>query len=340
MRARSAGLLAPLLLAACATTSTTGLQVVRSSDRPLVGVRALAVYPFGLRGQDAPHRSFLLAMAAAEALGEKDRLLVFGPDEFTVFRHDTDDPRLATDLLGAMARRNLPTTAFVALRAWAEKRVVLSTGEVDAQGVARRSELVTWVEHLEVLDGGGEGVLLELRGEAVRDAAAARDPYDPSAELTRLHRDLVARAWALLEPRLTTLALSPLPLELRWLPAAALGWASPGQQPLSARLAADPAEADLQRLALYGFVDPDASQAVLAGRLRLPGGVLVERAEEPWSPALRPGDVIVEVAGEPAAGTHAVRRGVALASAHGGTVPLTVVRGGARLSVSVTPSAR
>jgi hypothetical protein len=327
-------LLLPALLAAGCASAPAALRVVKPLDRP-VTARAVAVYPFGFRWDEPPSRSLLLGMAAADALAGAGRLLVFGPSEFTVLRHEADDPRVGTDLLSAMALRSLPATSFLALRAWAEQRVERTSGAIDGQGGVRRTERVTYVEHLELLDGAGGGVLLELSGEAVRDPATAAEPYDATPALTRLHRQLVARAWALLEPRLTAPPLTPQPIQVRWLPAAALEWAPPGQRSLADRLAreGDSLDADLRRLAIYRFVDPSSADEQLARELRLPGGLLVERAEGPWGAALRPGDVIVKANGEPATGRQVLQRVAALSRS--GVLELAVARGGATLPVTV-----
>lgn len=325
-------LLALLLTAGCATTGDQ-VRVVRPLERPITA-RAVAVYPFGFRWEEPPYRSLVLGLATAEALAAGGRLLVFGPDEFLVLRHEAHDPRVGTDLLSAMARRSLPATSFLAVRAWAEKRVERTTGAIDGQGTVRTSETTTFVEHLEVLDGGGGGVVLELEGAAVRRPGAASDPFDPTPELTRLHRDLTARAWALLEPRLTAPPLEPLPLRLRWAPAAALTWAPPGVKSMADRLAeADPLDADLLRLSVYRAADPVSPDAELARLMRLPGGLLVDGAEPPWAPTLRPGDVILTAGGEPAGGRHVLQRVVALSRS--GAIELLVARGEARLPLTV-----
>ena len=304
--------------------------MVRPLDR-YVEARAVAVYPFAFRWEEPPSRSLLLGMVAADALSATGRLVVFGPSEFTVLRRDLDDPRLGTDLLGTLARHGLPSSGFVVLRAWAERREERTT--VAAAGGARSSERVTYVEHLELLDGGGGGVLLELSGEADRDAAAS-DPYDPTPELTRLHRELLGQAWAALEPRLTAPILPAVPAEVRWLPAAALTWAPPGVPSLAERLAAaDPLEADVRRLAVYRFVDPVGSEERLLHDLRRPGGLHVGRVEGRWGGRLLPGDLIERVGGEPATGRQVLQRAVALG--HGGDLELTVVRGGTRQAITV-----
>jgi hypothetical protein len=303
-----------------------------------IAAQALAVYPVTFRWEAPPERGLLLGMVAAEALAAQDRLLVFGPAEFDVYRPEADDPRAGTNLVGAMAERSLPSTGFVALRAWVERREERTSRQLDGKGTVLTTAAVVWVEHLELLDGGGAGVLLELSGETGRDPALAADPYDPTPELSRLHRELVARAWRALEPRLEAPPLPPLPVEVRWLPAAALTWAPPGAPPAAGRPAAlDAVEADLRRLALYGFMDPAASDAELARRQRLPAGLLVERVEAPWAGTLRPGDVIVDAGGERAAGAQALRRVVAQARARGRVVVLSVVRSGARLALTVAP---
>jgi len=328
---RLAPLLAGLLAGGCASTQAN-LKVVQPLGR-YVEARVVAVYPFGFRWEEPPSRSLLLGMVAADALSSTGRLLVFGPSEFTVLRRDLDDPRLGTDLLGTLARHSLPSSGFVALRAWAEQRVE-RTSVAGATGGGRLTEQVTYVEHLELLDGGGGGVLLELSGEVARDASAAGDPYDPTPELTRLHRQLLRRAWEALEPRLTAPTLPAVPAEVRWLPAAAITWAPPGTPSLAERLAgADPVEADLRRLAVYRFVDPEGSEERLLHDLRRPGGLEVVRVDGRWRDRLRPGDLVELVGGEPATGRQVLQRAVALG--HGEDLVLTVVRDRARQVVTI-----
>ena len=106
-------LLLLLALASACTTASTQLRVVKPLDRPITA-RAAAVYPFAFRWEEPPHRSLLFGLATAEALVDGGRLLVFGPDEFLVLRHEADDPRVGTDLLSSLAP---PTTrASIAAR--------------------------------------------------------------------------------------------------------------------------------------------------------------------------------------------------------------------------------
>ena len=329
--------LAPLLLAATAACAAGGHRVVHPLEKP-VEARLVAVYPFGFRWDEPPSRSLLLATATADAFAARGRLPVLGPADFTVFRAASDDPRAATDLPGAMAQRKLPPTAFVALRAWAERRSESTSAIVSKTGAVGHSESLVWIEHLELLDGGGSGVLLELEGRATREPGTTPDAFDPTPELTRLHGELTAQALAALEARLTGPRPPAPPVEVRWLPAAAAGWAPPGQRSHQTRLEeADILEADLQRLSLYGFLDPAATADELARRQRLPGGLQILKVEPAWADALRPGDVIVEVGDEPAWGEYALRRVAALASARRADVVLTIVRAGLRRVVRLRP---
>jgi len=329
--------LALLALAAATACAAGPHRVVRPLERA-VDARLIAVYPFGFRWDEPPHRGLLLSTVAADALAAGGRLPVLGPAELTVFRASVDDPRAATDVPGALASRKLPPTAFVALRAWAERRSESTSARVEKTGALGLSESVLWIEHLELLDGGGAGVLLELEGRTVREPGTTPEPFDPTPELTRLHAELTAQALAALEARLSGPRPPPPPVEVRWLPAAALGWAPPGQRSLAERLReADVLEADLQRLALYGFLDPAATAEELSRRQRLPGGLLVVSVGAGWSDALRPGDVIVEVGDERAWGGHTLRRASALASARRADLTLTVVRGGLRRVVRLRP---
>jgi hypothetical protein len=329
-RAVLAVLVAASALAGCA--ASVPVVVRQPLERP-VKARLVAVYPYAFRWEEPAHRSLLLAMEVVRMLVEKDRVAVIGPDEFSVYRGSVDDPRYGTDLTTFLADRNLPPTGFVALRPWAERRVQRTTGVIEGKGAVAHYESVEYVAHLDLLDGAGAGVLLELEAKAMKDPATPADPFDPTPELTRLHRGLMEAAWEALEPRLTADRLQPLPLQVTWLPANAMGWAPLGQRPLSEQLATmDPVQADLQRLAVYRFADPAADDATVAQRMRLPGGLLVEQAGGPFS-VLRPGDVIVAAGRDPARGPQVLQR--SLLQSRVGAIELTVWRKGARVPLTV-----
>ncbi|BDG02472.1 PDZ domain-containing protein [Anaeromyxobacter oryzae] len=334
--ARRTALPALALALAVAGCASGPRVLVRRRPAGPVAVRAVAVYPYAFRWPEPAWKSHAKALDAAMRLSAQDRLLVFGPDDFRVWRPEADDPRVGTDLVGVLADRRLPATGFVVFRGWAERRIVRTAGELDGKGVVSSAEQVTYVAHLEVLDGGGRGVLVEVEGEATRDAATV-DAFDDAPELTRLHRALVDEAWRVLAARLPGDAppLPPVPARVIVVPGATLAWTEPGRPSLAEQLAAaDPVEADVARLAVFRYFDPDVDGRALARRMRLPGGLLVVDGGA-WAPPLREGDVIVAVDGRAAAGPHVLQRAVALA--RGGPVELTVARGAVRVPVTVMP---
>jgi hypothetical protein len=317
-----------LVLAGCA--SGPRIQVLKRPGAPLAA-QAIAVYPYAFRWDEPAWRRHAKAMDAVLFLTRQERLLVYGPDDFQLRRADADDPRVGTDLVNVLAERGLPPTGFLALRGWAERRVARLAAALEGKGTVANAEDVTYVAHLEVLDGGGGGVLLELVAEARRDPQLS-DPFDPAPELTALHRALVEAAWAELEPRLPRARLPASPVKVRYLPGATLAFGPRGEPSLVKWLAsADPAEADLARLAVHRYFDRESADADVSRRMRLPGGLLVEETAD-W-PQLRRGDVIVEIDGRPAYGPQVLQRAVVLAK--GGPLELTVGRGSARLPITV-----
>jgi hypothetical protein len=327
----SAAVLLLSLLAGCAAAPQI---TVRQRATSPVAARAIAVYPFASRWDEPAWRGYLKAMDAVQLLVDRGRLLVFAPGEFLLFRADVDDPRIGTDLVSVLAHRNLPPSAFLALRGWAERRVERTTGELDGHGVVRSSEEVTTLVHLDLLDGRSGRPILELEGRARRDPGAPADPFDPSPEVTRLQRALLDALWSELAPLLTAPPPPRVGVMARWLPASALTWAPPGRPSLLESLASkDALDADLARLAVYRYVDPTSDDAVVSRAMRRPGGLLVEKAEPPWSDGLRPGDVIVQAAGEAVVGPQVLQR--AAAPSRAGAIDLVVDRGGVRVPVTV-----
>jgi hypothetical protein len=296
------------------------------------------VYPYAFRWEEPPFRSYQKGMDLTLLLSGRGRLLVFGPGDFQVFRHEEADPLLGTNAMAVLSARGLDPRAFLAFRGWAERRVARTAERLEgSRGLARvrSSEEVTYVAHLQVADASTGAVLVEVEGTVAAGAPEDRPEYDPMPELTDLAGRLARAAWDELEPRLAAPRLPESPLRVRWLPAAALDW-TPGETVRSLRetlLLADPLAAEVERLALYRYFAPEAPPERLARDLRLPGGLYLERASGPFEGRLREGDVVVAVDGEAAAGPQVLER--ALALRRDGPLRLEVRRGAERLELEI-----
>jgi hypothetical protein len=335
-RARAAAILGLAALASgCA--SRGAVRVEAAPDRP-VAARVAFVYPYAFRWDEPPVRGYEKSMDVVLSLVAKERLLVFGPGDYQLVRPGDPDPSVGTDVVRILLARGLDPRGFLAWRGWAERRVARGMAVVEGKGrtLAASSEEVTYVAHVQVWDGAAGRTVVEVSGSAQALPPGDRPEHDPAPELTALHRRLVEEAWALLEPRLTAPRLPGTPLEWRWLPAAALDWAPAGQPSLRERMAGmDPVQADLERLDVYRYFDPDAPPRRLNGDLRLPGGLLVLGARGAAAEVLREGDVVVAVGGEAPASPQGLQRAIASSGTAGPR--LTVARGAERLEVALPP---
>ncbi len=326
-------------LAIASLASCSGKPAVRV-DRPLDGpitARVAAVYPYAFRWDEPAIRSYQKSMDMVLLLSSKGRLLLFGPDEFEVLRPGDPDPRVATDLAKVLAVRGLDTRGYLVFRGWAERRVARASAVVEGKGRTETAstEDVTYVAHLAVIDGGTGGTLLELSAVAPAIPQEERPEYDPMPELTALNRRLVEAAWAEIEPRLTTAPLLAPPLEVRWLPATAMEYGPLGKRSLrESMLFMDPLQANMERLSVYQYFDPEATPRLLHDELRLPGGLYVRDVQGALRDYLQKGDVITFVNGEMVLGPQVLQRALNLSKDQ--LLQLKVTRGTARLELKVT----
>jgi hypothetical protein len=331
--------LASLALGAASLAACGGPRVeVRARPAAPVAHRVAAVYPYAFRWEEPPFRSYQKGMDLTLLLSRQRRLLVFGPGDFQVFRHEEADPLLGSSMMAVLQARGLDPRAFLAFRGWAERRVARTTEHIEGgRGPprVRSSEDVTYVAHLQIVDAAAGAVLVEVEGTVAAGVPEDRPEYDPMPELTDLAGKLARAAWDELEPRLLSPRLPEPMLRVRWLPAAALDF-TPSESERSLReklLLADPLVAEVERLAVYRYFARGAPPERLGRDLRLPGGLYVERALGPFEGQLREGDVVVAVDGEPAAGPQILQR--ALARRRDGPLLLEVRRGAARIEVTV-----
>jgi len=325
-------LAAGLALAGCRGPRT---EVRRRTEGP-VAARVAAVYPYAFRWEEPPWRSFQKSMDAVLFLASTERLLVFGPGEFQVLRPQESRPLKATDLVAVLARRGLDARDVIVFRGWAERRIARTTGQVEGRGAVRMqsSEEVTYLARLEVVDGATGEVLVEVGGEAKAGDPALRPEYDPTPELTELHRQLVRAAWRELEPRLTAPPLAELPVQVEWLPAAVLDYTTGTERSLRERmLTMDALEAEVARLSVYRYIAPELPRSRMAQDLRLPGGLYVREVMGKLQDYLKEGDVICLVNGQPALGPHVLQR--VLNMPQGSAVMFRVARDAGRIEVTV-----
>jgi len=327
-----------LILATGALSCAPGpkVRVEQRTEQPITA-RVAVVYPYAFRWDEPPIRSYEKSMDAVLLLASKGRLLLFGPDEFEVLRPGDPDPRVATDIARVLAVRGLDTRRFLVFCGWAERRVAQGVSVVEGKGrpKAASSEEVTYVAHLLVVDGGTGETILDLSAEAPALPTEERPEYDPMPELTALNRRLVEAAWEEIEPRLTAPPLKAAPLEVRWLPAAALDYGPRGRPSTRERmLAMDPVQASMERMSVYQYFDPTAEPRLLHEELRLPGGLYVGDVKGDLQRFLQKGDVITSVNGEVTPGPHVLQRALNLSKDQ--LLQLKVTRGSARLELNVT----
>jgi hypothetical protein len=314
---------------------------VKRSGEGKLHATAIAVYPYGFRWQEPPFRSMEKAMDAVLFLSGERRPLVFGPTEFRCLRPDDDNVQAATDLVQVMAANGIDPRGFLAFRGWAEKRIASGSQVVEGSGgkaVGRRViQEITYVAHLDVLDGGSNQVILELSGQVENDPFAEKLDYDGAPELTTLHRKLVKAAWEEVEGRLGLPRLKDSGVDTRWLPAAEFEWAPPGQRPLrDLFVGMDLLEADAAKLAIYRYWEPEADDGRLSRDAKMPGGLYVERARGAAESVLRRGDVILNVGTARAdQGPQVLDRAVQLAK-KGEKIVLRVARGLERHELSLS----
>lgn len=304
MRARL--LLRPLLL--------VGLALAACAHRPRVDLRpgaplpvqAAAIYPMTFRWDEPAHRSFELSELLALQAMQTDRYAVFGPGEFRLLRQTSDNPFIGSDLALGLADRGIAPTQAIVFRPWAERRIQSAYKEVyDARGKPmgrQRVEETQIVARLEVFHSASREILAVVTETIDIDPLVPRDSTDPLPELTERMTQMMAAALDAIEERAPGERLRRDPgFTWLWNPRAALEYATEGRPALVETLhAVDPLEQELLIDARLRFFHPNLDDAT-AGRLkRLPGGLYITEVGPSAQGVLQPGDLIVEIEGEPA----------------------------------------
>ena len=301
-------------------------------------VDSVAVYPMGFRWSEPAYRSFQLSQALVPLLIETERFAVFGPGEFKIYRASDDNPIAATDLADVLTRHGLPPTTVLALRPWAEKQVESDTKQAfDSTGHPvgqQRVERLSVLLHLEISHGEQKEDIAEITARVEQDPFAEREDTDPMPEVTRALQQMVELALQSLDEagRLTARHVHrDIGFSYLWVPRILFDYEEPGRPALEKWLATqDLVTKEAARLAAYKFFLGGQDDHTIGAMLRLPGGLWITDSERPGD-GLRRGDVILEVAGEPA--TPQVLHRHLRAVAHGAKIRLDLRRGPDRVSL-------
>lgn len=322
--------LVALTLAGC-----SGPSVRRTLDdrEDLVPVRAVAVYAFGFRWDEPPHRAYGRAIQQVDEVLTSGRFLVLGPEEFTVYRPEDDDVFSATTLVGAMNERGIKPGEFAVLRGWAEKRVLTAVKQLtDAAGRpigGVRDDQVTVVAHLDVIHPAQRRVLGSF--ESAEEVDLFREPdTDPLPELTRAIRAVTRDALEALGGRLVGAATLPIPFQYAWNPRPALEWkGEAARSTAEAQGSLDVLDRDVARRAVFAEFDPEGDGAHGRAYDRNPQGLWVTDAGE--VEGLATGDLVIEANGKAVVGPHVLHREIN----RGEKVELGVMRGRDRIEVTL-----
>ncbi|HEY8212083.1 MAG TPA: hypothetical protein VIG99_31590 [Myxococcaceae bacterium] len=318
MRSRITSLV--LIAVALAALSCAGKRVKRVSIDSSIQPQAVLVYPFGFRWDEPAWRSYglgqRLVAAAQGAVGE--RALLFGPGEFKIYRAEDNNAWAATTAATLLPAYHLKPEQVVLLRPWAEKRVLTSRQDVsDSRGRklgAQAVEETTYVVHVEIVHPSTQAALVDLSEEVTPDPFAQRadDEPDPAPELTALAGRLADEALHELDgqwrsygrPRWREVPLrkgeTVVKLTARANPAVLYTFGDAARPSLEIALAkANELERELLQVAQIRFLNPGLSDADATRLSRLPPGLQIATA--PAKLNLKPGQLIVEVQGQPAA---------------------------------------
>jgi hypothetical protein len=330
---------AVLVLALAGSACGSAYKVQREVPAEL-SASAVMVYPFLFRWPEPAFRSFELSQRLLDvALHESgERAFFFGPSEFKVYRPEDDNAWAASNAVTLLAPYSVRPEQALVLRASAERRTQSAQGELlDAKGRAVGQSTVeetTYLGHVEVLHPSTHQRVLELSGELKVDPFAERtdDGADPTPELTGLMENLTREALRALKDHLhAPREPSPAPARVALVPWQAFEYAEEGRPAhLGALASMDPLDAEVLRQQRLRFANPALETAVLDRMLRLPAGLYVLSAPEGGK--LAPGDVILQLEGQPA-----LPQGLARARLAPSPLPAQVRRGSGENSRILLP---
>lgn len=311
--ASEGGLSGPALvcLLACVGAGCAGglHTTVRQSREPLAITTAF-VYPFGFRWEEPAWRRFELSQRLIDTAIHHggDRIAFFGPSEFKVLRADDDGAWVASTALPLLLAIPQRPEQAVIVRPWAEKQSNSSVHEVlDKKGKSAGTasmEETTYLGHVEVVHPSTGQVLIEVTGEVsvdpFKNEPTAEDEFDPARQLTVLMSKLFAEAVETLltfcPPRQAT---ADLELTVALSPRATLSYSEENKPPADVETATmDAIAAELFVQNRARFLAPFLSQSEVPKVAKLPIALYVAAA--PGAAKVQPGDVLLEIDGQPA----------------------------------------
>jgi len=294
-----------LLLSLAALGCSTGIKVeLRPGER--LQVQAAAVYPFQFRWEEPAYRSFELSQMLAMQVMATQRYAVFGPGEFRLVSATADNPFVGSDLALGLADHGLSPMKAIVFRPSAERRAQSAVKQVfdergRPKGLARVEEMAILVR-LQVFHSASREIIAEVSGRAEVDPFAERDPSDPTPELTALLRKMMKATLDEIEDRAPGERLERDPgFAFLWSPKCALEFSLEGKPPLAQALGQmDPLEQDIATETRLRFFFPKLDDRQLARLKRVPAGLYVTEVSQAHGIPLAPGDLVLEVNGEPA----------------------------------------
>jgi hypothetical protein len=335
-----------LLLCLVASAACGGVKVrISASPGAPIPARVVAVYPFGLRWKAPAYRAYELAMDEVGGVLAGGTLGAIGPSEFQVRNYESDALFASTSLAGSLAHWGLRPDNVLALRGWAERNEATDSSVLyDSAGkpVGRRQNAdVKLLIHEELLGPGG--MIAEAWAEVPSDPFADHPSFDPDPELRRWVGKLTRSVLAAAADRLQTVAqVTDTGIDMTLDPRDEESLALPDRPPFSELLAqAQPIDREALLADRLLYFRPDLPPAQIAQLEQLPQGLLVNavRGEASSRAGLAPGDFVVAVEGDPAAGEQTLRRWLSSA-VPGQAVAVTVLRAGKRVALALPAPSR
>lgn len=271
-------------------------------------ISAVAIDPTALRWDSSSYRSLELSQRMVDEAVRRqgDSLLIFGSWEAVAFGELL--PRSQqSPVIALLIPHGVPPERLVIFKPWLEQRIQSGATSVqDSAGKSAgkaRSEVITYIAHLDVVAASNNEVVAELKGEVDIDPfAESEDEGDSAPALTRLMEALVADALLALKAQHRLPAAPPRPFNGKLLYAPQQGFdfiLSADKPPLRAQLLKGDAldQEVVERRAIL-FANPGIDEALVAKLSRSRGGLYVQRGDGELG--LHAGDLILQIDRRPA----------------------------------------
>lgn len=287
-----------------------GPKIERTLSLPsTLEISAVTVEPVSFRWDEPSYRALELSQRMIDE-GVRlfgSSLLFFGNWEATGFGEA--QPRTKqTPILALLAPYGAAPERLMLFRPWVEVRIQSgATAVQDSSGKTAgkaRSEELTYIAHLDVLNADTNEVVAELKGEQDVDPFAEVDDGDPAPGLTRLLNALMVEALMSLRPHFRVPAAPPRAFSGSFLfaPQQTFRFVQVEGKPSleELMLKGDALDQEVARRRRIVFANPGISEALVAKLSATRGGLYVVDGDL----GLRPGDVVLEIDRRPACLQH------------------------------------